>query len=239
MDLSQLDPFNTLIYAIPDIHGCLDALLEAEQRIEADRRGSAGPTYIVYLGDYVDRGPQSAQVLEHLSTTEIDGVHRIMLCGNHDDMFLSVLRGRENASDWLTIGGRETLMSYGMSPLEIARLARSPQRLLEVLERRVSARHIAFLNALPVCARLCRDYLFVHAGVFPERALADQSDMHLMWIREPFLSLGPRLPFTVIHGHTIVPKPEFVNRRIALDTGAYAHGTLSVLRIAGRKARLL
>lgn len=237
--MSHLDAYQTLIYAIPDIHGCMDALLDAEQRIDVDRRGTDLPTYVVYLGDYVDRGPHSAQVLEHLAETEIPGARRVMLCGNHDDMFLSVLRGREGAGDWLSVGGRETLMSYGLSPLEIARLARNPARLAEAMERRIPPRHVAFLNALPVSARFCRDYLFVHAGIYPSRPLEEQSDMHLMWIREPFLSLGPRLPYTVIHGHTIVPKPEFVNRRIALDTGAYAHGTLSVLRICARKARLI
>lgn len=239
IDLSSLDPFDTIIYVIPDIHGCLDALLQAEERIKADPLRGEAANYVVYLGDYVDRGAHSAQVLDHLTGSEFPGARRIMLCGNHDDMFLSVLRGKSNPIDWLSIGGRETLMSYGMSPYEIARLSRKPARLTETVVQRVPARHVAFLNALPVTARLCPDYLFVHAGVYPEVPLDAQSDEHLMWIREPFLSLGPRLPYTVVHGHTIVTQPEFVNSRIALDTGAYINGVLTVMRIRRRKATFL
>jgi serine/threonine protein phosphatase 1 len=238
IEIPDLDA-ETVIYAIPDIHGCLVALQDAEDRIMADITVFEPPrdrTFIVYLGDYVDRGPSSAQVLSHLTETSLDGVRRIMLCGNHDDMFLSFLKGRIEPTSWLGVGGRETLMSYGMSAREIARLSSNGERLAAAARNVVRSSHVIFLKTLPVAVMFGSDYLFVHAGIMPGRALADQSDEHLMWIREPFLQRGPELPLIVVHGHTIVPAPMFVHRRIGLDTGAYTTGRLSVLKILDRKA---
>lgn len=219
------------IYVIGDVHGCLDALIAAEERIQADIVSRKRPGLVILLGDYVDRGPRSAAVLDHLIAPNRHNLRRIMLCGNHDELFLRFLTDPKQHWDWLELGGRQTLMSYGIDPKDIAtRNWNDVQALRSMLEQAVPLTHRRFLEELPITFRI-GEYLFVHAGVRPGIALDQQSDHDLMWIRDPFLTEGSRLPLLVIHGHTPVSELEFGQGRIGIDTGAFFSGNLTVLKL--------
>ena len=228
-----------LIYAIGDVHGCLDALLALEERIEADAAPQAAlQPLILYLGDYVDRGPASAGVIEHLATSHTDGIERIALCGNHDDTFLNFLFEPERNRRWLDYGGDATLRSYGLELADYLDCGDGLQALAEDLRARVPAHHVAFLQALPI-ALLNGNRLFVHAGIQPGVPLPAQDDYDMMWIREPFLSEGPGLPVTVVHGHTAGREPVFAAGRICIDTTCYATGRLTALKVTPDGATVL
>lgn len=224
------------LYIVGDIHGRYDALLRAEDKVRADIRRHETPGMMVLLGDYVDRGPDSRKVISHLLHNE-EGLTRLMLCGNHDDMFLQAIEGRIDPSAWLSFGGRETLFSYGIDAHEVA-MRGGRQALARAMAETVPLPHVQFLRHLPSLAR-SDDFVFVHAGVRPGMKLDRQNDDDLLWIREPFLSVGPRLPVTVVHGHTITPEPVFVEGRIGIDTGAYQTGILSILKIDANRLSLL
>jgi len=226
------------IYAIGDVHGCLSALLALEERIAADaRRLALARPLIVYLGDYVDRGPESRAVLDHLARSDhADRIERIALCGNHDDTFLRFLASPRENMGWLDFGGDATLHSYGLDPATM--LSRKPGDVGRILRETVPAHHVGLLENLPV-ALVCGDLLFVHAGVRPGIAFEEQDDEDLLWIREPFLSEGPRLPLTVVHGHTAGNEPVFGKGRVCIDTGCYATGRLTAIRITPDGSALL
>lgn len=223
------------IYAVGDVHGCFSELLKAEQRIQEDFAKSGGEALIVYLGDYVDRGPDSASVIEHLIRDHGDGLARITLCGNHDDTFLKFIRDPETWLYWLgpNFGGAATLESYGID----IETALNPRR-SDSVRKAIPADHIRFLDGLPVFLQ-AGHYLFVHAGVSPAVPLERQSDEDLIWIREPFLTLGPGLPMIVVHGHTPCGEPEFAPGRIGIDTGCCFNGRLTVLKIDASGAHAL
>lgn len=230
--LHGFDRRYAVIYAMGDVHGCLEALMEAERRIMQDARAQAGPKLVVMLGDYVDRGPCSRPVLDHLTETQLEGMDRIALCGNHDEVFLQFLTARKPDLRWLDFGGYETLASYGVDADAVLKNGEEPEALQRLACRAVGPAHMAWLRSLPLL--LAADgFVFVHAGVAPRIALIDQQDADLMWIREPFLSRGPEMPCVVVHGHTRSVDVEFGPQRIGIDTGCYATGRLAVLRIAG------
>ncbi|MGE7370630.1 metallophosphoesterase family protein [Neorhizobium sp. NPDC001467] len=227
------------LYAIGDVHGCLDQLLDAERRIRADARQYEKQGLTILLGDYVDRGPRSAAVLEHLARPADKTLKRVPLCGNHDDVFLQFLRNPGQIDKWLEFGGRQTLLSYGMDAEHLVSRSGGDATLMRTMLREiVPAHHVEFLESLPVLLEV-GDYVFVHAGLRPEIPMEEQRDEDLMWIRQPFLSKGPMLPKIVIHGHTPVDKPQFMAGRIGIDTGAYYSGHLAVLKIIDGKASIL
>ena len=218
------------IFAIGDIHGCLDLLVAAEQRIFERMKHSNKPVIVLCVGDFVDRGPDSKGVIDHLIRKMPAPFYRICICGNHDDAFLEFLESEQLDLGWLEFGGDKTLKSYGIN---VARLrSEDPSGLLlrEAARDNVPADHVDFLQRLPVALSIGR-YLFVHAGIVPGLPLAAQSDADLMWIREPFLSRGSGLDITVVHGHTPVGTIQHGPNRIGIDTGAYATGKLGVLHI--------
>ena len=238
IDLDLPSP-NFPIYAIGDIHGCFAELKAAEARIAADIESFQRPGLVVLLGDYVDRGPSSCQVLDHLIRPSEFGLHRLPLCGNHDDIFLKFLRNPKLHPEWLRLGGQQTLLSYGidLNHFTTGRRGRGSS-LAEVIHESVPATHLEFLTALPICLKV-GEILFVHAGIMPGVSLEDQRDGDMLWIREPFLTEGPRLPLLVVHGHTPKAELNFGPNRIGVDTGAYYSGQLAVLKIDGGRARLL
>lgn len=239
IDLGDKPP-NYPIYAIGDVHGCLEHLLRAEDRIATDIEVSerAGP--VILLGDYVDRGPASAQVLDHLEKPSELGLKRVALCGNHDHIFRQFIDDPDAHLDWLALGGEQTLQSYGIDIHQIGLRQRGRNaKLKAALADAVPAFHKQFLDALPVSLKV-GSYLFVHAGIRPGVPLEQQSDEDMIWIREPFLSEGPRLPpLMVIHGHTPHPTPSLGPARIGIDTGAFYTDKLTVLKIDGGKTRFL
>ncbi len=224
------------IYAIGDVHGCLDALLELEKRIVEDADAIEGRKLIVMLGDYVDRGPKSATVLYHLIAAPPAGFERVCLRGNHDDAFLAFLEG-DPAGDWvLDHGAAETFQSYGVEFDADGPRAIHPLR--TAIRAAVPDSHLTFLRTLPVLLTVGTD-VFAHAGIRPGRPLAEQSDDDLMWIRRSFLDLGPGLPVRVFHGHTAMRIPHVGPDRVSLDTHCYRTGRLTAARLLSGEVTIL
>lgn len=218
-------------YAIGDIHGRADLLARMFERLEADARsaGAAAPIAI-FLGDYVDRGPDSAEVIELLQLGRPEGFERRFLKGNHEQALLAFLHDPVAARAWLAHGGLETLASYGVRPLpplsaDDATLRRAAAALRESLP----PAHASFLDRLERYA-VIGDYAFVHAGVDPRVSLAEQTDAALFWSRDRFLGDGRRLEKVIVHGHTPQKAPYKDHRRIGVDTGAYVWGALTAAR---------
>lgn len=227
------------IYAVGDIHGRLDLLMEMEEAIAGDiRRTRPQCAVICYLGDYVDRGPSSAGVVEHLVSLASDGVARVFLKGNHEDRLLAFLDDpAASGPRWMEFGGREALASYGVTaPGEIR--GRDWDDLREAFARALPDRHLRFYRDLRL-AFAWRRYLFVHAGLNPSRPAVDQTAHDLMWIRDPFLQSDRDWGVMVVHGHVIVDQPEFRSNRIAIDTGAYKSGRLTCMVASAGEPRLI
>lgn len=229
-----------LIYAIGDIHGCLDALLELEAMIIADAHEEPGEKWLIYLGDYVDRGPRSAQVIDHLMLPAPRGFRRICLRGNHEAAMLESLSDAGRIDNWLAFGGDMTLMSYGVADKQIDALFErrgSAKSRLNVLAAHIPEDHIGFLDGLATMVTV-PGYIFVHAGLRPGIAVAQQELDDLIWIREKFLDSGFDFGGIVVHGHTIAETPETFPYRIGIDTGCYASGRLTAVKIEAGSAKV-
>jgi serine/threonine protein phosphatase 1 len=232
-------PDGLRIYAVGDIHGRVDLLRETLARISSDlvRRPTAR-FRIIFLGDYVDRGPDSAGVVDLLIEATADG-DGVCLAGNHDIWLTAFLSHPQEAGDlWLRWGGEETLVSYGVDPYAPEFLGKSHRRLCDAFAAALPESHRAFFSNLPFAERQ-GDFLFVHAGVRPGRPLEKQTPRDLTEIREPFLSYDGDFGAVVVHGHTIAEAPEVRPNRVGLDTGAYRTGRLSTLVIDGGDKGLL
>lgn len=217
------------VYVIGDIHGRLDLLDALLALIEAD--DAARPTaelQLVFLGDLIDRGPQSAAVVERAMWLAARGPCRFLM-GNHEELLLKALDGDERALRlFARVGGRETILSYGMSEAEYNALDFGG--LLAALPDLVPAAHRDFLAAFEDLIEL-GDYVFVHAGIRPGTPLTEQRPAELRWIRDEFLDHPGPHPRIVVHGHTITPQVEWRAHRIGIDTGAYASGQLTALAL--------
>ncbi|RWG55567.1 MAG: serine/threonine protein phosphatase [Mesorhizobium sp.] len=234
----MMDMRDTVVYAIGDVHGCYDELRTLEQKIEADALQFRGRKIIIMLGDYVDRGPNSRRVVEHLMAPAPEGFMRVCLAGNHEVAMLAYLDGHLSLEPWLRVGGRETLFSYGIDPDRLADLYGSSEEVVERIREAIPATHVAFMRTLPVM--ICSErFLFVHAGIRPGIALEAQDEADLLNIRSEFLAAAHRLDRWVVHGHTIVDVPTLDGRRLGIDTGAFQSGRLTALRIVGKYGRLL
>lgn len=229
---SGVVPDGYRVFAIGDVHGRLDLLDEALARIQAD--GDARPpaeTIIVFLGDLIDRGPSSAQVVERVRNYRRPGVRMVFLTGNHEEVLLRLLRGESRfLGDWLRFGGAECARSYGIDPATFRHM--DPAQAIALLRQQVPEEHREFLQGFADTFRI-GSYLFVHAGLRPGVALAEQSQSDLRWIREPFLDNDHDHGFIVVHGHTICAQVDIHDNRIGLDTGAYRSGVLTVMGLEG------
>lgn len=226
------------IYAIGDVHGCLDQLRRLEEKIVADAEQIGGRKLIVMLGDYVDRGPQSAAVIDHLLADAPTSFDRICLAGNHEQLMLDVLEGRARLERWRALGGDATLSSYGIDMERLSQLGSSLEDIRDMIVAAVPDAHHEFLSGLPVLLTT-RLHVFVHAGLRPGLPPTEHSDQLLMSLR-----LTPdhaaRLPDRyIIHGHTPVARVAMENRRVNVDTGACFTGRLSALRIWRGGGRVL
>jgi calcineurin-like phosphoesterase family protein len=217
-------------YAIGDIHGRLDLLDRLLARVEADI--AARPprkNFIIFLGDLVDRGPESAGVVERLLHYRPHYGRPVFLAGNHEEVLLRMLAGEKGIlPSWLKFGGGECARSYGIEPGALKRLEEGAA--LQLLQAKVPPAHRRFLEEFADTFRF-GDYLFVHAGIRPGIAVEEQDQFDLRWIREPFLSDAKEHGFIVVHGHTIVDRVEERPNRIAIDTGAYHSGILTALAV--------
>jgi serine/threonine protein phosphatase 1 len=230
------------VYAIGDIHGRHDLLARLHQRILDDAAKAAASEHapdnvVVYLGDYVDRGPGAREVIEMLIEAPLPGFGRVLLKGNHEDMMLGFLAGPANPL-WLFNGGVATASSYGALDLPTMPNDRELEHLRQRLLACLPDRHLEFLTALKTL-HVEGDYLFVHAGVRPGTALGDQQERDLMWIRGPFLSAEKDFGKRVVHGHTITTVPDVALNRIGIDTGAYYTGRLTCLVLEDDTLRFL
>jgi serine/threonine protein phosphatase 1 len=228
------------IYAIGDIHGRRDLLDLILKRVKDDLRARPHPSpHVVFLGDYVDRGPDSRGVIDKLLELARAPLQTTFLLGNHDSYLLGYLEDpewSERSLHWFHggMGGAATLASYGVHDVSDA----EPQRSHAAFLASFPEDHAAFLYRCAYMEKI-GGYLFVHAGVRPGVPLDKQVREDLLWIREPFLSSREDHGVKVVHGHTIVPYVEHRQNRIALDTGAVRTGILSCLVLEGDDVSLL
>lgn len=218
------------IYAVGDVHGCADRLRALHALIAADLRSSPVPdATLVHLGDYIDRGPDSAGVLRLAEQPAVPVDRVVNLAGNHEAMLLDALAGLPGAArHWVENGGDATLESWGI-PCTAS---------CDTWRGRIPERDLAMLRGLAM--RHAQDgYLLVHAGVRPGVALDKQSDLDLLWIREPFLSWPDPFAAVVVHGHTMVKKPAIRTNRIGIDTGAVRGGPLTCAVLQDSTLRFL
>ena len=215
-------------YAIGDIHGCYDLLNRLIALIDADneRRGPAD-TRLLFLGDYIDRGPESRQVIDLMMKFDLGDDRVIFLSGNHEEVLLATVEGnRRAAALFHTMGGRETLLSYGTSAQDYDYSDTSG--IIDLARINIPGHHLQWMRGLQNSYQ-SGDYLFVHAGIRPGIALEEQKYSDMRWIRNEFLhhqgSHGPM----VIHGHSATSTIDERSNRIGIDTGAYASGVLTAV----------
>jgi serine/threonine protein phosphatase 1 len=225
-------------YVVGDVHGRLDLVEDLLAKIHAElQHRPAAKTLLVFVGDLIDRGPQSAQVIERLRTYRRPGIRPVFLLGNHEEVLLRILNGEvQLITKWRWFGGSECLRSYGIDPEALGRL--SDADALAAVRSAIPTEHIRFLESF---ADSCRfgDYLFVHAGIRPGIELDQQQQADLRWIREPFLQDETDHGFIVVHGHTISEQVDECANRVGIDTGAYRTGVLTALAIEGSHRWLL
>jgi serine/threonine protein phosphatase 1 len=225
-------------YAIGDIHGRLDLLQDLLAKIHAElQHHPAKKTLLVFVGDLIDRGPSSAQVLERLRTYNREGIRTVFLLGNHEEVLLRILGGESELIDkWTSFGGAACLQSYGVDPGQLAHATEAEA--LAIVRNAIPREHVRFLESFSDSCRF-GDYLFVHAGIRPGIELEQQSQNDLRWIRDPFLFDASDHGCVVVHGHTISSEVENRPNRIGIDTGAYRTGVLTALAIEGADCWLL
>ena len=221
-------PSGTRIYAIGDIHGCAELLTEVLRRIGADitARPVSRPIQ-VFLGDYIDRGPHSREVLD-LLIAHRRSHQTVFLKGNHELYASEVLTNCSMVSEWMKFGGITTLVSYGVGRPGRNEDPAVRDEIATAFRRALPESHYQFLNGLPVSFS-CGDFFFVHAGVRPGIPLRFQDLHDLLWIRDEFLFHEEDFGQIVVHGHSPVMEPEVRTNRINIDTGAYATGRLTCL----------
>jgi serine/threonine protein phosphatase 1 len=230
-------PAGQRVYAIGDIHGRSDLLDRQHLLIDADLEASPAPAFqIVYLGDYIDRGPDSSGVLERLAGRS-QRAEVTLLRGNHEEMLLRFLESESVGTTWRQLGGLETILSYGVS-MNRTLAEKGFAGLSEELKKNLPPHHLKHLRRLQASTTI-GDYFFCHAGVRPGVPLELQRDQDLIWIRGEFLSSTEDFGKTVVHGHSPTPNPEFKPNRINIDTGAYATGKLTCLVLEGTGRRVL
>jgi serine/threonine protein phosphatase 1 len=220
-------PVGLRIYAVGDVHGCVDLLSLLLSRIDADivRRPAEKPLY-VFLGDYIDRGPASRQTVDRL--IEHGEKHQsLFLKGNHELIATRCLSDRDLFDQWMRLGGLETLMSYGVA-LEPLINGKQIAELQAAFHGALPQSHLRFFRDLQ-SSFVCGDFFFAHAGVKPNVGLSSQKEGDLLWIREEFLSSHEDFGKIIVHGHTPTHEIEVRPNRINIDTGAFATGRLSCL----------
>lgn len=213
-----------------DVHGHLDLLDDLLNQISSrpDRAGRGGQDRLIFLGDYVDRGPKSAQVIDRLCQVQQDAPNAVFLKGNHEEMMMSFLQAGDltKGYHWLRNGGDATSESYGVRPPDDLEDTNALLEFRSELAAAVPDAHWQFLDALQVSYR-AGDYIFVHAGLRPGIPFADQRDEDMIWIRDRFLHSDADFGGCVVHGHSPSPRPDIHPNRIGLDTGSGKGGYLT------------
>ena len=208
-DLLTDEKLDGFAYVIGDIHGCFDELVELLKLIEQDAaQQSSGPKYVVFLGDLMDRGPKSKEVIDYLLSYKPDFANPVFLMGNHEEVFLKVLSGSEGAlTSWFEFGGRACVRSYGVKNL--GEILTNPESLLFRIQEKVPQSHIDFIESFQETFQF-GPYLCVHAGIKPRVPIEKQTTKDLRWIRKEFIKYTKPHPFIIVHGHTIVETPQLL-----------------------------
>ena len=226
------------IYAIGDIHGRYDLLRRLLDRI-GEHSQALPPVqslHVLILGDLVDRGPDSAKVVEFLYDVTRSTDQVIVLMGNHEEAMLRSLDGDAGVLQrWLAVGGAETLTSYGLT---LPRPQDDLRRYIRYLQSSLPAQQMRWLRSLPLTAQ-SGDYYFCHAGIRPGVPLARQVKSDLLWIREDFIHDDSDHGAVIVHGHTIEREVQLGRNRIGIDTGAYCHGVLTALYLEEDRQEVL
>lgn len=232
--LAPAVPSGTTVWAVGDVHGRLDLLARLIEAIQTDSAATASARKVViFLGDYIDRGPQSRGVVQHLASLPRDGeIEWRFLKGNHEATMLEFMDDSTAGSRWCEYGGEATLQSYGLRPPQLKHRPDAWAHLSADLQHKVTDAERAFLENLELSVSV-GDYFFTHAGALPGEPLNQQSEKDLMWIRGAFLHSDVDFEQVVVHGHTPRTNVYSDHRRIGIDTKAYESGVLTALRLAG------
>ena len=225
-------PKGLRIYAVGDVHGHDDLLEQLLVKLELDMPGPRdSQTILLFLGDLIDRGPASRNVVERLRTYSREGVETVFLMGNHEEILLRIIDGEDRLIfDWIRYGGGSCVESYGLDPhrLSVISIADAGR----MIRSAIPDEHVAFFRSFSDSFRI-GDYFFVHAGIRPGVALSQQVPEDLRWIRMPFLGWTRRHEAMIVHGHTISIEIDEQSNRIGIDTSAYQHGTLTAMGAEG------
>ena len=222
------------VYAVGDLHGRLDLLQGLLTQLELDAQGrEPASTTLLFLGDVIDRGDQSRQLVELIRRSQADGEGVLLLCGNHEELLLASADGEAMAQRvWLGNGGDATLRSFGIAPELFA--ASSTDERARMIHRHVGQEVLGWLRSLPLSYRT-GDYYFCHAGVRPGVPLEAQQREDLLWIRDEFLGSRVWHGAMIVHGHSEADAVEEVHNRINIDTGAYRTDILTAIGLEGRR----
>lgn len=243
-------PPGLCLYAIGDIHGRRDLIERLIQQISEDaaQLPAGVKPQVIFLGDYIDRGLQSKDVIDYFINGDLERFDPVYLMGNHEEALLRFLNEATFGSQWTRYGGAETLYSYGLAPPnqraslgsheEMAAVRDAWMRVWNEFRVRLPAEHLTFFQSLRPYYSI-GDYLFVHAGMRPGVNLAAQTTRDMLWIREEFLDDREPFPQMVVHGHTPIEAVHYDNRRIGLDTGAFLTGKLTAARLHGTHVAFL
>lgn len=233
-------PSGCRVYAIGDIHGRRDLLDVLLDQIALDLKGFSGHSEIVFLGDYIDRGPDSGPVIDRLIEGPEPGESWVYLKGNHEHFASFLLTTekwrRSHVRGWIDNGGDHALLSWGVEE-DVIKRGRS-EDVVNAFRAAIPASHAKFLKKLKLDYRV-GDYLFVHAGIRPGVPLEEQDEKDLMWIRGDFLDHRKGFGVHVVHGHTISREVDERKNRTGIDTGAYQTGRLTALVLEGAERRYL
>lgn len=233
-------PSGDRVYAIGDIHGRVDLLERLHDKIAEDAKTAARGTRktIIYLGDYVDRGFNSRELIDFLLDKPLPGFAPVYLKGNHDEYFANFMESAADGAPWLKYGGDATVYSYGVRIAEDVPPEQRLDHIRDRLRETVPKRHMEFLAQLKL-AWTVGDYLFVHAGVHPERPWDQQVSEDLLWIRDEFLEFDRDFGKIVVHGHSVTEAPDVRDNRIGIDTGACYSNVLTCLVLEADSKRFL
>lgn len=225
------------VYAVGDIHGCADLLTDLLEKIRADAKQSAGQNILIFLGDYVDRGPDSKAVIDQLLQLQWTDWEFIFLRGNHDQAVLQFAADANFYRSWRDFGGGETLRSYGVKPPLFDKEDAFAEAQRDFIGK-CPPQHFEFFRSLKYLD-IVGDYVFVHAGLRPGLALDRQTPEDLLWIRDEFLNYDGLFEKIVVHGHTPSRDPVRRSNRIGVDTGAYATDCLTAAVLVGENCTFL
>jgi serine/threonine protein phosphatase 1 len=232
-------PVGTRLYVVGDVHGCVELLARMHRLILADAaQNQSERRVVVYLGDYIDRGPDSKGVVDLLIDDALPGFESVHLKGNHEQALIDFLDDIAIGPDWFSFGGVATFASYGLEAPKNIFDAEGLLAAQAALRETLSEAHLRFYRELRL-GHFEGDFLMVHAGLRPDVPLDAQIENDLLWIRDPFLSSDANFGVIVVHGHTIALYPEIRSNRIGIDTGAFHTGRLTCLVLQGAQIDFL